>query len=360
MAKGLSDDLVLSIKNTGGDFWLNFPTTTAITKGAAREQPLAVEFDTFRQYDGWTRLFIYMKRWGDVVRACRDNGVLGLNAWGDWSAGCVWPNYQPGYLRDGRGRFQRRGAVVSWRGHWSRFRMLTRGFTPGRANVYLLGALGWNPDLDVKQIARDFAALHLGAANALAAAEALLATEDAFSEEYIGVRRDVAHPCYIKWAMVFHPRPEELERAYSGTFPQQVLQSNERALICTARMEAAFDRVNPAEAPDATSYARFREGIEKTALYLRTFYLWRECWWRNRWGNDLMGKARDDNAAALVEAKGKLMALFEQWAKYPEEAGFWRITFRYGRPRISPDGIFPYFLPHGQTTMETTAQGFGS
>ena len=52
------------------------------------ERPMFV-FDTFGQFDGWTRLFLYMKRWGGIVRACRDGGVAGINAWGPWSPGCA-------------------------------------------------------------------------------------------------------------------------------------------------------------------------------------------------------------------------------------------------------------------------------
>lgn len=237
--------------------------------------------------------------------------------------------------------------------------MFTRGFTPGQANVYLLARLGWNPDADPKQVARDFAALHVGSANAEAAAEALLITEDAFAEEYIGRRADVTHPVYIKWTMVFSPRADELEKAYKKTTPKQVLASNARALAHVARMEAAFARTDPAKAPDAERYAHFKEGIEKTALYLRTFYLWRECWWRHRADRDLKGKDKDKaaNAAALQTAKARLMPLFDQWRRYPEEAGFWRVTFRYGRPKISP--AFPYWYPKGDTTMETSARSLG-
>jgi len=342
---------MLSIKNTGGDFWLNWPTTDAITSGVARTRPMVVVFDTFRQYDGWSRLFVYMKRWGQVVRTCRDNGVVGLNAWGPWAEGCIWPDHEPGYLHGGE------NVRISWRGHWRSFRMFTRGFTPGQANVYLLGRLGWDPDADPKQIARDFAALHIGPANAEAAAEALLITEDAFAEEYIGRRADVTHPVYIKWTMVFSPRANELEKAYKKTTPKQVLASNAQGLKHVSRMEAAFARTDPAKAPDAERYARFKEGVEKTALYLRTFYLWRECWWRHRADRDLKGKEKAANAAALQAAKARLMPLFDQWQRYPEEAGFWRVTFRYGRPKISP--AFPYWYPKGDTTMETSARSLG-
>ena len=41
-------------------------------------------------------------------------------------------------------------------------------------------------------------------------------------------------------------------------------------------MEKAFARTDAAKAPDAKRYKKFKEGIDKTALYLRTFYLWRQ------------------------------------------------------------------------------------
>jgi len=358
VARRLPQDALLSIKNTGGDFWLNYPTTTAITDDATRKQPLVVVFDTFRQYDGWSRLFAYMQRWAATLRACRDNGVFGINAWGPWSAGCIWPDYEPGYLRDGEGRDQAPGTAVSWHGHWSAFRMFTRGFSPGQANAHLLGRLSWDPDSDPAAVARDFAALHLGQANAAAGAEALLATEHAFAEEYIGVRREAAHPCYMKWTMVFIPDDERRADAYRHSSPRLVLASNERALACVARMEAAFARTDPGSAPDADAYAAFKRGIDKTALYLRTFFLWRECWWRQRLAHDLQGDEKRANADAFHAAKARLMPLFERWRDHPEEAGFWRVTFRYGRPAISPRETFPYWRPRGEDTMETTASSW--
>ncbi|MBE9510825.1 MAG: hypothetical protein IMY71_08105 [Bacteroidetes bacterium] len=344
------EDAIVAIKNTGGDYYLNWPTTTAITDGIAHEQPLVVLFDTFREFDGWSRLFIYMKRWGDVVRDCRDNGVIGINAWGAWAEGCIWPDYEPGYLTPEKD-------TVSWRGHWNTFRMFTRGFTPGQANVYLLSRLAWDPDEDVMKIAEDFAALHIGTANALATAGALLATEDAFAEEYIGTCSEITHPVYLKWTMVFAPRDEFMEAAYIKTPLNELLNSNTRALKKVSLMEEAFSRTEPSKAPDLKRYTEFKEGFNKTALYLQTFYLWRECWWRNRSDSDFTGEEKMANMAALKQTKTRLIDLFDQWEKYPEEAGFWRVTFRYGQPEIST--AFPYWYPRGETTMETTAKEFG-
>jgi len=129
---------MLAIKCTGADYFLNWPTTDAITSGLPKQRPMMVLFDTFREYDGWSRLFIFMKRWEDTVRACRDNGVQSINAWGPWSPGCIWDD---------------QGGRVSWIGHWETFRTFLNGFTPGQANVYLLGRLSWNPDEQAADIA---------------------------------------------------------------------------------------------------------------------------------------------------------------------------------------------------------------
>ena len=350
VTRHIPKDVVMALKNTGGDFFLNFPTAKAITGGMARKQPLAVLFDTFRQYDGWSRLFIYMKRWGEVVRICRDNGVVGIIAWGPWSPGCIFPDYEPGYMVPAKD-------TVSWRGHWNIFRMFTRGFTPGQANVYLMSRLAWNPDEDVKQIAEDFATLHLGAANASATVEALLATEDAFAEQYIGKRNEITHPSYIVWAMIFAPREKEMESAYLKTPLKKLLESNSRGLKKVALMEKAFSKTDSLKAPDAEIYAEFKKGINKTSLYLKTIYLWRECWWRNRSDSDLTGENKTANAAALQQAKVRLFDLFDKWEKYPEEAGFWHITFRYGRPETP--AYYPYWWPPGEPTMESAAKDFG-
>ncbi|MCD4676837.1 MAG: hypothetical protein K8S18_12720, partial [Desulfobacula sp.] len=122
-------------------------------------------------------------------------------------------------------------------------------------------------------------------------------------------------------------------------------------------MEEAFSKTDPSKAPDIENYTRFKEGIDKTALYLRTFYLWRECWWRNRSDKDFTGEEKTANIAALQQTKTQLFKLFDQWEKYPEEAGFWRVTFRYGKPDIP--NYFPNWWAQGETTMESTTKDFG-
>ena len=352
ITRRIPPDAMLAMKNTGGDYYLNSAPTDLITSGAAGKHPTMILFDTFREFDGWSRLFVFMKRWGEIVRACRDNGVQAINAWGPWCPGCIWPDWEPGYMADGKRRRQK--VKVSWVGRWNQFRMFTRGFSPGQANVYLLGRLMWNPDVDVASIARDFVALHVGPDNADAAAEALMATEDAWAEEYV----KGAHPCYLKWTMVFGPREVFMRKALQNNTLEEILSSNARGLEHVDRMQKAFAKTRPAKASDPTRYAEFKKGIDKTALYLRTFYLWRQCQWRHHAMNKLAGDAKKANAEALQADKASLMKLFDQWQRWPEEAAHWRITFRYGRYKVSPDETCPTWYTCGEKTMESTARRF--
>ncbi|MBN2295789.1 MAG: hypothetical protein JXM70_25385 [Pirellulales bacterium] len=335
-------DAMLATKNTGGDYFLNWTTTKIISGGWPKQHPTMVLFDTFREYEGWSRLFIYMKRWGEVVRICQENGVKAINGWGPWTPTCICSDH------DGR---------ISWSNDFDTFRTLTRGFTPGQANVYLLGRLSWDPQADVEAIAHDFAALHLGTVNARAAVEALMATEDAFDGLYLGTKLSVTHPCYLSLAMVFRGDPVLLERAYGKVSLQQVLDITGRGLGNIEAMEKAFAKTDASQAPNKKWYAQFKVGIEKTALYLRTLYLWRECWWRHRADRELQGDAKAANAAALQKSKARLSRLFDVWSRFPEEAGAWQITYRYGRPPAYSNPALPHFFMKDRT-MESAAAEF--
>jgi len=350
----IRDDAMLSIKNTGGDFFFSSPTTNVITSGLPKEQPFVVIFDVFRQFDGWSRLFCYMKRYAGAVRDCHANGVQGINAWGPWSEGCIWPDWEPGYLRDQEGAPQRE--KISWAGYWNSYRMYTRGFTPGQANAYLLSRLAWDPEASLAEITHDFCAMHLGKENAAAATEALLATQDAFQEEYFqGI-----HPTYLKWTMTFHPRLDRMEEAFRKYPLPIMLESNARAMDAINRIEAAFARTDATKTLDEKRYAEFKGGTEKTVLYLRTFYLWREAWWRNRSIQETKGPEAEEDLKRLQQTKAQLLKLFDEWQRFPEEAGFWRITFRYGRPeKGSTIEARTYWYPRGDVTMESTVRAFG-
>jgi hypothetical protein len=343
--RAVTPEVTFDIKNTGGDFFLNHPLATAITAGVAKNQPLVVTYDTFREYDGWSRLFCYMKRWGERMRVCRDTGVIGVNAWGPFC-----PASNSGETKG-----------LPWAGHWNAFRMLERGFTPGRANVYLLSRLAWDPDADVLQISRDFCALHLGRPNAAAGARALLASEDVFNEEY--VRK--AHPLHFRYTTMYWRRDDLLKVAFEANSLADIVASNARALAAIERMERAFAETTPAAAPDADTYARFREGIEKTALYNRTFYTFREGVWRSRSPEikSLKGVEQQANAATLRDIQAQLQSLFQQWQRWPEEAGFWRIVCRPGQTPGPPEEFIEHWVgkenPGWAATMEEDAARFG-
>ena len=346
-------EAMFSVKNTGGDFWLNSPLTDIVTKGLGREQPLMVVFDTFRQYDGWSRCFCFVQQWGERVRLCKQNGVQAINAWGTWAPGCIWPDYKPGYMKNPNGSNQT-GKPVSWAGHWNSFRMFTRGFTPGQAGVYLLSRLCWDTKATPKQIVWDFAALHLGVENAEAGAEALMQTQQAWWEHYPGDKPGaITHPVYMKWAMVFGPRSNYMQQAYARLPMEKMLASNARAIQSIEKMEAAFARTNRSKAPDPLVYDQFKKGLDKTALTLRSLHLFREFWWRQRADSDLKGQAKTANAKAREKVRSQLRELCDRWRKYPEEAAMWRMTNRPGEPDFYRNQAFPYWwIRGGDSTME--------
>ena len=87
---------------------------------------------------------------------------------------------------------------------------------------------------------------------------------------------------------------------------ETLLASNRRALERIAAMERAFAGTDRARAPNADVYDRFAEGIDKTALFLRTLHGYREYWWRQRAERDLQGDARRENATALANVREEL------------------------------------------------------
>ena len=294
------------MKYTGCDFWINLPLTDIITGGMGRTQPLIVTFDTFTQYDGWSRCFCYLPMWGEYVRTCRATGVQAINAWGDWSPGCNFPDYDPGYLRNPDGSPQRKDhKPQGWAGYWNDYRMFTRGFTAGQSNAYLLARLAWDPDADVYQIARDFCTIHLGPANAQAAADALMQTQQAWREHYIGKH---IRPTYMKWTMVLGFFAKDMEQAYQQWPMDQMLASNARGLKAIDAMERAFARTDRTKAKDPKVYDRFADGIVETALFVRSLHLYREYWWRGRADRDLIGDAQVQNGRARQAVRAELLS----------------------------------------------------
>jgi len=324
---------MFSVKNTGGDFWLNFPLTNIVTEDLGKEYPVMIGFDPFREFDGWSRAFCYMKRFGERVRVCHEHSISAINAWGSWSPGCIWPTREPDYLKGVQ-------EDVAWAGYWNQFRIFTRGFSAGQLNVYLLARLMWDPDADPFEVAKDFAHIHIGGQNAQAAAQALMCTQDAWYELYSIPRSNSG---YLNWAMIFGSR--QIEETYQNSSVEEILESNKRALEQLDRMNAYFDKTDRNAAPDKMVYDSFKRAVNLSSLTLKSLYLFRECWWRNRAAKDLQGEAKDKNALSLTQALMKLKSLLDNdWASFPEEAAYWRITYKHQEePYILKRDIFPYW-----------------
>jgi hypothetical protein len=155
----------------------------------------------------------------------------------------------------------------------------------------------------------------------------------------------------MKWAMVFGPRDNYMQQAYERMTLDEMLASNARAIDAIEKMEAAFARTERSKAPDPLVYDRFKEGVDKTALTLRSLHLFREFWWRDRADRDLTGEAKALNAGAREDVRMRLLELCGQWRKYPEEAAMWRMTS--DEPDFYRKQAFPYWWPRGQeSTME--------
>ncbi len=340
-ARNIPKGAMFSVKNTGGDFWLNQPLTNIVTDDLGREYPVMIVFDPFRQYDGWSRAFCYMKKYGERVRLCHEHSISAINAWGAWSPGCIWPTNVPGYLRGAQ-------EDVDWAGYWNQFRIFTRGFTAGQSNVYLLGRLMWDPNADPFEVAQDFARIHIGEQNANSGAQALMCTQDAWYELYSIPNSNSG---YLSWASIFGPR--NTENTYNSTTLQEILDGNKRALEQVDRMNAYFDKTDRNAAPDKIVYDSFKRAVDLTSVTLKSFYLFRECWWRNRAAKDLQGEAKDENAVQLTKALSKLKSLIDNdWADFPEEAAYWRITYKFGgEPYVLKRDIFPYWW-ESNTTMD--------
>ena len=73
-----------SVKQTQGDFLLDFPINPLLLCNAtlcpAKDRPLMVEVDAFRQYNGWTAGVCWMgEQWGPRLATAVTSGVRMLN-----------------------------------------------------------------------------------------------------------------------------------------------------------------------------------------------------------------------------------------------------------------------------------------
>ena len=319
------EDAQLEIKHTGRDFFLNFPLTDAIAGGLGKIRPLTITFDVFPQYYGWSRLVCYQKRIAEEARLARQNGVTSIQAWGAWSAGCIWSDQHPGYKSDGQ-LIDPEKKIVDWAGLWNNFRIFTRGFTPGQMNAYQVSRIMWDTGLSAEDIALDWGKMYFGAKNAGAVARVLMNSQDAFRELYPPGKFKMPYsPVYLNWATMLMLNQERMAEVYSDDVNlPQVIERNKAGYAILELMRDAMSEIDERKVPDKEIYDKFLEGFEKTELYLSMFFEYREFWVRNR---DIgKGIATRDDQFAYEACRARLNHILEEWKKYQEECKFWGIS----------------------------------
>jgi hypothetical protein len=324
------EDAQFEIKHTGDDFWLNFPLTDAITSGLGRRRPLTMTFDVFCQYYGWSRLICYQQRIVKEAKIAKENGVIGIQAWGAWAPGCIWSDNHPGYLPNGQ-LMPHEKPYYDMAGPWNNFRMFTRGFSPGQMNAYAVSRVTWDVNLKAEQIASDWGVIHFGAKNADAISEVLMNSQAAFREIYLTTnKREYSfHPAYFKWATTIRIDRSILEKMYLKIPLSYILERNQIGYGYLEKMEHAFNMIDSTKITNQENYKVLKEGFEKTKLYLSMFFEFREMWWRERELKDIKENESSLKQKEYKKSEDRFNEIMEKWQKYPEECKFWGIQKKY-------------------------------
>jgi len=171
---GTPSDALLSIKQTSGDFLLDYPINPLLVcqenDCPPQERRIIIEVDAFRQYNGWSSAIAWMGAiWADRLSTAiksAHGGPIDVWGWGSWAPGCTWPDSGPELINATYGKFK------SWRSWWNSFRMFNGTLTNGgfslggQANAYALYRLSWDAGMNATQIALDFGTQFYGARNA--------------------------------------------------------------------------------------------------------------------------------------------------------------------------------------------------
>jgi len=316
-------DIMFDTKNTQGDFFLSVGENHLMAERAPSVRPFSVTFDVFRQFDGWGMLLFYPKFWASRFKNAKASGVVAVNGWGPWDAGCIFPG--------------------TWVGKYDGYDFLQHGFRPALASLDLFSRLSWNPDEPLDDILLDWGIRNFGRDNAPALKKALLLSSDLWSKTYLGPDDQGV----FKWTMVFQPiksTPPEFFHAHSLA---ELQESNKQAIVLASEAHRLIYSMNPARAPQPTAVNEFRRAADLTLLYFRTFTAWREMMWREQeWerGDQSAGKR-----AALLRVAGELQGLSPQWRQFPREAKDWFVF------QFDPDmNTAPTWLTR-TSVMETVA-----
>ena len=335
--------MLYSTKEGAGDFFLRVPDNPLLASATAPKlRNFSVEIDVFRQYESWGRMLIWMSSWGERLLRYNRNGVSGVGLWGDWQGSSVWPDCQPGYLVLPEGR-DCTTDPVSWRIPQDRYYSSIDAFPDasgsngttatvvpwraGAATLFLGSQLAFDPRQDVTLLAHEYTSSVFGAGDAAAAAaEALLATEVAFTNRYLLPTKHSSYGAYQGWTLIFQfgaTQRSQVDEAMATHGLPNCLAIDSACMAGSAKVLAASQRVTG----DTQPAVEFRRSGRLTELFLRTNSLFRSVYMVNA---NLTSSAPPDRRNLCLEhfaqPRTALDAALEEWASFPIEGADFNIV----------------------------------
>jgi len=278
---GSPPDVRFSVKQTQGDFLLDYPINALLVCDAKgncppRDRRIVVEVDAMRQYNGWGAGLAWMgSQWAPRLAsalATAKGTPQDIWGWGSWAPGCTWPDSGATLINGTAGEFK------SWRSWWNAWRLFNSteangGFSlSGQANAYLLYRLSWGAT-NASAIALDFGTLFYGAGNA----EPVAALLDASFGAWLPTSSPAALGDFtLFWTHMQHDVGTFSGLAHKFNVTDFDLPAATSA-AAVAGMEAALARIDPALVPPA--YAAAAAGavnaVSVTKRYLAAYFAWR-------------------------------------------------------------------------------------
>lgn len=280
---GSPPDVRFSVKQTQGDFLLDFPINELLVCDAKHNCPpadrrIVVEVDAFRQYNGWGAGVAWMgSQWAPrlaTALATANGTAMDIWGWGSWAPGCTWPDSGATLVNGTDGEYK------SWRGWWNAWRLFNGtaangGFSlSGQANAYLLYRLSWDAlPANATAIALDFGTLFYGAGNAEAVAALLAASFRAWLP--------TSSPSALGDFTLFWTHMQHDTGTFSGLAKKFKASDFDtpaaESAAAVADMEAALAKIDPALVPPA--YAAAAAGavsaVSVSRRYLAAYFAWR-------------------------------------------------------------------------------------
>ena len=331
--------LLYSTKEGAGDFFLRMPDNPLLSSATAPKlRNFSVEIDVFRQYESWGRMLIWMKSWGERLLRYHQNGVRGVGMWGDWQGSSVWPDCQPGYLVLPPGRDCTQDPV-SWRIAQDRYYSTIDAFSDsttsgpilvpwraGAATLFLGSQLAFNPSQNVSLLAHEYAATVFGVGDATAVAEALLETEDAFTNRYLLPTKHSGYGAYQGWTLIFQfagTQRSQVDEAIATHGLANCLAIDRACMGAAAKILAASQRVTGNSQPAV----EFRRSAALTELFLRTNSLFRTVYMINaNLSRSAAANRRKLCTDHFAEPRQALEAALKDWSSFRKEGADFNIV----------------------------------